>query len=105
MLRRSIHPYGEDKPNRSGWAAQIPDAALKTLHESGIYARVFGMKGPREYKAIIARLRRREARRFGVRNGGLPVMDFPRLDRLLYNSKRLHRRAGVKPNSIAGGRG
>ena len=59
------------------------------------------MKGPREYKKIIAMLRRRMARKFGVKNGSLPAMDFPSLGRLLYNSKRRHIRS---VDNIAGRR-
>lgn len=55
------------------------------------------MKGPREYRRIIAKIRKREARRFGVRNGGLPWLDSPGLERLVYNSKRKI----VRPTSAA----
>lgn len=52
------------------------------------------MKGPREYKRLIAKRRQWVARR-GVKNGSVGWMDDPGMERLLYNSKRLLRRAGA----------
>jgi hypothetical protein len=51
------------------------------------------MKGPQEYRKIINRIRSRRSRYMRKKgrhpNGGTGWLDHPRLERLLYNSKRV----------------